>query len=71
MMGFEELFPLIQEAINQFGDWKAYAFLLPAQRIEDGIGAEYHPNWVSHAKWGKLMAHIIKEVINKDIYYEK
>ena len=71
MMGFEELFPLIQEAINQFGDRKTYAFLLPAQKIEDGIGAEYHPNWVSHAKWGKLMAHIIKEVLNKDIYYEK
>ena len=63
MMGCEELFPLINEAINLFGDKKIYSYLLPAQRIEDGIGAEYHPNVVSHAKWGKLVAKIIKDII--------
>ena len=31
--------------------------------MEDGIGAEYHPNVVSHAKWGKLVAKIIKDII--------
>ena len=63
MMGCEDLFPLINEAINLSGDKKIYSYLLPAQRIEDGIGAEYHPNVVSHAKWGKLVAKIIKDVI--------
>lgn len=68
MMGCEELFPLINEAINLSGDHKIYSFLLPAQRIEDGIGAEYHPNAVSHAKWGKLVTKIINEVIEGNIY---
>ena len=68
MMGSEELFPLINEAINLFGDRKVFSYLLPTQKIEDGIGAEFHPNWVSHAKWGKLISEIIKEVINSEIY---
>jgi len=63
MMGCEDLFPLINEAINITGDKKIYSYLLPAQRLEDGIGAEYHPNVVSHAKWGKLVAKIIKDII--------
>ena len=68
MMGFEELFPLINEAIHLTGDKKTFGYLLPAQKMEDGIGAEFHPNYVSHAKWGKLLSEIIKEVINGDIY---
>lgn len=63
MMGCEDLFPLINEAINITGDKKIYSYLLPAQRLEDGIGAEYHPNVVSHAKWGKLVSKIIKDII--------
>ena len=63
MMGCEDLFPLINAAINLTGDKKIYSYLLPAQRMEDGIGAEYHPNVVSHAKWGKLVAKIIKDII--------
>ncbi len=68
MMGCDELFALINEAINLLKDKKIYSFLLPAQRIEDGIGAEYHPNAVSHAKWGKLLTKIINEVIDGSIY---
>ena len=67
MMGCEELFPLIDEAINSLEDQKIYEFLMPIQKIEDGIGAQYHPNYVSHAKWGKLLAKIIKDIINGDI----
>ena len=63
MMGCEELFPFINEAIKLFGDKKTYAYLLPVQRLEDGIGAQFHPNTVSHSKWGKMVAQIIKEVI--------
>lgn len=63
MMGCEEMFPLINESIKVLGDYKIYSYLLPVQRLEDGIGAEYHPNYVSHAKWGKLLTQIIKEVL--------
>jgi hypothetical protein len=63
MMGCEDLYPLIIEAIILSGDKKIFSYLLPTQRIEDGIGAEYHPNVVSHAKWGKLVAKIIRDVI--------
>ena len=68
MMGFEELFPLINEAIHLTEDHKIFAYLLPSQKMEDGIGAEFHPNYVNHAKWGKLLSKIIKDVINGDIY---
>ena len=69
MMGCEDLFPLIDQAINLLGDERILGFLLPAQRIQDGIGAEFHPNCVSHSKWGQLVAQIIKDVIN--IYNSK
>lgn len=66
MMGCDDLFPLINQAISFLGDDKIYAFLFPEQRIQDGIGAEFHPNIVSHAKWGKILAQIIKEVIDNN-----
>ena len=64
MMGCYDLFPLINEAIKILGDNKIYAYLLPEQKIEDGIGAEFHPNYISHSKWGKLVSKIIKDIIN-------
>lgn len=63
MMGCEDLFPLIEKAITLFGDKKVYSFLLPAQRPEDGIGSQYHPNAVTHAKAAKIVAEKIKEII--------
>ena len=63
MMGCEELFPLIEKAIELLGDEKVYGFLLPQQKIEDGIGSQYHPNTVTHAKAGKILAEKIREII--------
>lgn len=63
MMGCENLFPLIEKAISLFGDKKVFGFLLPQQKIEDGIGSQYHPNAVTHAKAGKIVAEKIKEII--------
>ena len=63
MMGCEELFPLIEKAIDLFGDEKVYGFLLPQQKIEDGIGSQYHPNTVTHAKAGKILSEKIREII--------
>ena len=63
MMGCESLFPLIEKAITLFGDPKVTGFLFPAQKEEDGIGSQYHPNSVTHAKAGKLVYEKIKEVL--------
>ena len=63
MMGGEDLFLSIEKAITLFGDKKVFSFLLPNQKIEDGIGAQYHPNYVTHAKAAKIVAEKIREVI--------
>ena len=63
MMGCENLFPLIEKAIKLVGDDKIFGFLLPQQKAEDGIGSQYHPNYVTHAKAGKILAEKIKEII--------
>ena len=63
MMGCENLFPLIEKAISLFGDEKVSSFLLPQQKIEDGIGSQYHPNAVTHAKAAKIVAEKIKEIL--------
>ena len=63
MMGCETLFPLIEKAITLFGDKKVSGFLLPAQKAEDGIGSQYHPNKVTHAKAGKIVAEKIQEIL--------
>ena len=43
---------------------KFFGFLLPQQKSEDGIGSQYHPNAVTHAKAGKIVAEKIKEIID-------
>jgi len=63
MMGCENLFPLIEKAISLLGDEKISSFLLPQQKIEDGIGSQYHPNAVTHAKAGKIVAEKIREIL--------
>lgn len=63
MMGCENLFPLIEKAISLFGDEKVSSFLLPQQKIEDGIGSQYHPNAVTHAKAAKIVAEKIREIL--------
>lgn len=66
MMGCEQLFPLIEKAISLFGDPKVYGFLLPNQKVEDGIGSQYHPNYVTHAKAGKIVYEKIKEILESN-----
>ena len=63
MIGCETLFPLIKKSITLFGDKKVSGFLLPAQKAEDGIGSQYHPNKVTHAKAGKIVAEKIQEIL--------
>ena len=63
MMGCEGLFPLIEKAISLFGDKKVFSFFLPNQNPEDGIGSQYHPNWVTHAKDAKIVAENIRKIL--------
>ena len=64
-MGCEYMLPLIEKAITLFGDNKVKSFLIPAQNIEDGIGAQYHPNAVSHQKASVVVAEKIQEIIEE------
>ena len=59
MIVCETLFPLIEKDITLFEDEKVSWFLLAAQKIEDGIGCQYHHNKVTHSKAGKIVAEII------------
>jgi len=63
MMGGEGLYPLIEKSITLFGDEKVFSFFLPNQDPEDGIGSQYHPNWVTHAKDAKIVAQKIREIL--------
>ena len=65
LMGCEYMFPLIEKAVKLFGDPKVRSFLIPAQNPEDGIGAQYHPNAVSHQKASIVVADKIKEFIEE------
>jgi lysophospholipase L1-like esterase len=65
LMGCEYMLPLIEKAITLFGDNKVKSFLIPAQNIEDGIGAQYHPNAVSHQKASVVVAEKIQEIIEE------
>ena len=65
MMGMEDLFPLIIEGIESLNDDKIFGYLFPAQKIEDGFGAQFHPNEVSNKKWAKILTEIIKNILKK------
>ena len=65
LMGCEYMFPLIEKAIKLFGDPKVRSFLIPSQNPDDGIGAQYHPNAVSHQKASVVVADKIKEFIEE------
>ena len=65
LMGCEYMLPLIEKGISLFGDKKIKSFLIPAQNPEDGIGAQYHPNYISHQKASVVVANKIKEIIDE------
>ena len=65
MMGGEDLFPFIMEGIKSLNDSKIFGYLFPEHKIEDGFGAQFHPNEISNKKWAKYLTDIIKSVLNK------
>ena len=69
MIGGGDLFQLITEGIKSSNDKKIYGYLFPEQKIEDGFGAQLHPNELSNKKWGIQLADIIKNLLKKEDYY--
>ena len=69
MMGGGDLFQLIMEGIKSLNDKKIFGYLFPEQKIEDGFGAQLHPNELSNKKWGIQLADIIKNLLKKEDYY--
>ena len=65
MMGRDDLFPLIMEGIKSLNDDKIYGYLFPEQKIEDGFGAQFHPNEISNKKWAKNLIDIIKNILGE------
>lgn len=65
LMGSEYMLPLIEKAIQLFGGLKIRSFLIPAQNPEDGIGAKYHPNALSHQKAGLYATDQINIIIEE------
>ena len=65
MMGRDDLFPLIVEGIKSLNDDKIYGYLFPEQKMEDGFGAQFHPNEISNKKWAKYLIDIIKNILGE------
>ena len=65
MMGRDDLFPLILEGIKSLNDDKIYGYLFPEQKMEDGFGAQFHPNEISNKKWAKYLTDIIKNILGE------
>lgn len=61
MMG-DELFPQIENAVRSLNDEKISALRFDVQKEEDGIGAEKHPNTVTHKKAAEKLSEKISEV---------
>lgn len=65
LMGGElTIYPLIEQAVSEFGDEKVSCFLSPYQDIENnGAGACWHPSEKTQYDYGLLAAEKIREAI--------
>ena len=58
----DELFPQIENAVKAVNDEKISALRFDVQKEEDGIGAEKHPNAVTHKKAAEKLSEKISEI---------
>ena len=70
VMGCDEVYPFIEEAITQFkadtGDKKITSFLAETHSAADGYGSDWHPSEVSQQKFAYTMADKICKAIGKE-----
>ena len=63
-LGCEEIYKLVEQAVQLFGDKKVSYFLSPSQNMNtDGIGSDWHPSAITHQKLSKLVAEKINAVL--------
>jgi lysophospholipase L1-like esterase len=63
-LGCEEIYKLIEQAVQLFGDKKVSYFLSPSQNMNtDGIGSDWHPSAITHQKLSKLVVEKINAVL--------
>ena len=63
VLGNEQIYPLIEKAIQIFGDDNVYSYLQTVQNVnEDGVGADYHPSAKTHAKSAEELVNFIKSL---------
>lgn len=61
MMGIE-LYPAIEDVVNNINDNKVCTLEFDVQRKEDGIGCENHPNYITHNKAAVKLTEKISEL---------
>lgn len=61
MMG-DELFPQIENAALSLNDKKIFTLHFDVQNEKDGIGAEKHPNYITHRKAAEKLSEKISEI---------
>ena len=66
VLGCQQIYPLIEKAIQLFGDDNVYSYLQTVQNVaEDGVGAAYHPSAKTHAKSAEELVNFINGILNK------
>ena len=66
MLGYEQIYPLIEKAVQTFGDDNVYSYLQTVQNVaEDGVGAAYHPSAKTHEKSAEELVNFINGILNK------
>lgn len=68
LMGGQEVFAYIQEAIaeysSQTNDYEVYSFMLSAQSLDNGIGADWHPSAKSQRLCSDEVVENIQKILN-------
>jgi hypothetical protein len=66
IMGCEELYPYIKQAVAAVGDEKITCFQSPTQKASDGYGADWHPSPKTQALNAYLLADKICTAIGRE-----
>ncbi len=66
IMGCEELYPYLEEAVAASGDEKITCYQSPTQNAANGYGADWHPSAVTHEQNAYLLADKICTAIGRE-----
>ena len=66
-IGENQMYKLIEKAVNLIDDKKVISFELPKQNPKDGYGSNWHPSVASQERFSKIVAEKIKEIYKEYI----